>query len=175
MQSNPGRIFRILALITGADHRTAQNGNKFGRFILEDYSGKTEVSLFREDYLRLSPLLIQGTAVYITGFLKPRFNKEEFEFKISTVSLAESLKKSQTKQLLIEIHPKDVNPEMINFVYNNMRTYGGGSTSLRLILKEPRQNLRVSLDSGNNRFEMNDELIDFLEARPEWDIQVIGN
>ncbi|MFT3675398.1 MAG: DNA polymerase III subunit alpha [Chitinophagaceae bacterium] len=175
MQSNPGRIFRILALITGADHRTAQNGNKFGRFILEDYSGKTEVSLFREDYLRLSPLLIQGTAVYITGFLKPRFNKEEFEFKISTVSLAESLKKSQTKQLLIEVHPKDVNPEMINFVYNNMRTYGGGATSLRLILKEPRQNLRVSLDSGNNRFEMNDELIGFLEARPEWDVQVIGN
>ena len=43
MQPNPGRTVSILALVTDAQHRVAQkSGNKYGNFIIEDYSGKTE-------------------------------------------------------------------------------------------------------------------------------------
>ncbi len=174
-QPNQGRIFKIVALVTSEDHRKAQNGNKYGRFILEDFTGKTEISLFREDYLKLSPLLIVGTAVYITGYFKPRYNKDEFEFKISTLSLAETLKKTHTKQINIDIHPEMVTQEMIVFVEKNMRQYRGGSTSLRFTLRDPVANLRVSLNSGTNVFEMNDPFIEFLASNPDLNIQVILN
>ncbi|MET0634779.1 MAG: DNA polymerase III subunit alpha [Chitinophagaceae bacterium] len=173
MQSNQGRMFRLIALITIADHRSAQNGNKYGRFTLEDYSGKTEISIFREEYLRLSPLLTLGTAVFVTGQFRPRYNKEEFEFKMQTVSLAETLKKTLTKQINIDIHPEKLTREMIDFVEKNMRMNRGGQTALRFSLTEPRERIRINLTTGTNSFEMNDEFIEFLEEQTEMDVQVL--
>jgi DNA polymerase-3 subunit alpha len=172
LQPNPGRLFRLVALVSSADHRTAQNGNKFGRFMLEDYSGKVEVTLFKEDYLRFSPLLAPGTALYITGYLKARFGRDEYEFKMSSVSLAENIKESLTKQLQIELHPADVSEELIRFLSGNLKMNRNGSTTLRLVVKDPRQNMRISLATGTNSFRMNDDLIRYLEANPDWEVQV---
>ncbi|RYY57007.1 MAG: DNA polymerase III subunit alpha [Chitinophagaceae bacterium] len=175
MQSNQGRIFKLIALITVTDHRSAQNGNKYGRFTLEDYSGKTEVALFREDYLRLSPLMTLGTAVYVTGYFKPRFKTEEFEFKINTVSLAETMKSMMTRQVNLDIDPGKLTREMIDFVEKNMRMYRGGQTALRFSLSDPRERMRIILNTGTNSFTMNDEFIEFLDDQPDLGVQIIQN
>jgi len=174
MQPNPGRIFRMLALVADAQHRIAKSGNKFGSFVIEDYSGKMDFALFSEDYLKISPFLQQGTTVFITGYLKPRWNKEEFEFKIQQVTLAETVKKTMTRQINIEIHPQDLNKDIIDFVESNLRSFRGGNTALKFILTEPRANMRISLVSGNNGFEMNDEFIHFLQNKPELHVQVMA-
>jgi len=171
MQPNPGRQFRLIALVASADHRVAQNGNKYGRFNLEDYTGKTEVSLFREEYLRLHPFLVQGTAVYITGYFKPRFNKEEFEFKITGVSLAETLKKTLTKQLTISTQARYITSDLIDFMETNRRSHPG-DTALQFVVVEPAQELRISMVTGGNGLEMNDDLIQYLQEKPELDVQV---
>ncbi|HRF18447.1 MAG TPA: OB-fold nucleic acid binding domain-containing protein, partial [Chitinophagaceae bacterium] len=101
MHPNPGRPFRIVGLVADAQHRIARSGNKYGNFVIEDYSGKTEIVLFSEDYLRLTPVLQQGTTVFITGYFKQRYNRDEFEFKVNSVSLAETMKKNLTKQVTI--------------------------------------------------------------------------
>ena len=172
IQPNPGRPFRLIGLVADAQHRIAKSGNKYGNFVIEDYSGKTEIVLFREDYLRLTPYLLQGSSVFITGYFKPRYNQEEFEFKILSVSLAETMKKHLTKQLTIDIHPQDIKPDMVSFVEENLRKFPGKST-LKFVLNEPKNKMKISLVTMNSGFEMNEELIQFLEARPELDVQVL--
>ncbi len=174
MHPNPNRMFRIMGLVAEAQHKIARSGNKYGNFIIEDYSGKTDIILFSEDYLRISPFLQQGSSVYITGYFKQRYNKDEFEFKVMTVSLAETMKRQLTKQVNIEVHPQDINPEIIGFIEKNMKNFPGQST-LRFILKEPRNNLKISLVTGGNGFEMNEEMIQFLEQKPEFEVQVLTN
>ena len=174
LQPNPNRSFRILGLVADAQHKIARSGNKYGNFVIEDYSGKTEIILFSEDYLRLTPFLQQGSTVFITGYFKQRYNKDEFEFKVMSVSLAETMKKHLTRQVNIEVHPQDLNPAMIDFVERNLRTHPGSST-LKIILKEPRENLRISLVNTNSGFEMNEELIHYFEEKPELEIQVLTN
>jgi DNA polymerase-3 subunit alpha len=174
MHSNPNRMFRILGLVADAQHRVARSGNKYGNFVVEDYSGKTEIVLFSEDYLKLSPFLQQGTTVYLTGYLKQRYNKAEFEFKVTSISLAETMKKSLTKQLNIEVHPQNISPEMIAFVEKNIKLHPGPA-GLRFILTEPKANMRVSLVSSGKGFEMNEEMIHFLEEKKELEIQVLTN
>lgn len=174
MQPNPGRQFKLIALVASADHRTAQNGNRYGRFVLEDYSGKTEISLFREEYLKLHPMLAQGAAVYITGYFKPRYNREEFEFRISGVSLAETLKKTQTRQVTINAHPRHITRDVIDFIEKN-RKHNPGATALQFVLTEPANDLKISLLSGTNGVEMNEELILFLQEKPELEVQVMLN
>ncbi|MBI5857048.1 MAG: DNA polymerase III subunit alpha [Sphingobacteriales bacterium] len=172
MHPNPNRPFRLLGLVADAQHKIARSGNKYGNFVIEDYSGKTEILLFTEDYLRMSPFLQQGSTVFITGFYKQRFNKDEFEFKVMTVSLAETMKKQLTKQLVIEAHPQDINKDVVSFFEKNMKHHPGKST-LKFTLTEPGKKMRISLLSMNNGFEMNEEMIHFLEKKPELDVQVM--
>ncbi|MGZ8557933.1 MAG: DNA polymerase III subunit alpha, partial [Chitinophagaceae bacterium] len=173
MQANPGRLFRILALVTGVQHRVAQkSGNKYGSYIIEDFSGKTEFVLFSEDYLRLSPYLQQGASVCITGYFKTRYNQGEFEFKVQQVSLAETLKKQLTKQVNVQVNPQNISKEMIHFIEKNLTNYPGQS-SLRFILSEPKKDLKISLVTSRRGFEMNDEMIHFLQEKPELEVQVM--
>jgi len=174
LQPNPGRMFRIIGLVADAQHRVARSGNKFGTYVIEDYSGKMEFPLFSEDYLKLSPFLQLGSTVYITGFLKQRYNKAEYEFKVQQVSLAETLKRTLTRQVNIHVHPKDISEDMIKFVEKNMRNFPG-SASLRFIVAEPRNKLKISLVNTNSGFEMNDEMIQFLQQKPELEVQVLTN
>lgn len=174
LQPNPGRAFRIVGLVADAQHRIARSGNKYGNFVIEDYSGKTEFPLFSEDYMRLTPILQQGSIVLIHGFFKPRYNKDEFEFKVNSVTLAETMKKSMTKQVTIEAHPQDINAEVVQFIEKNVRSHPGKST-LRFNLAEPKNKMKISLVTMGSGFEMNEEMIQFLENKPELDIQVLTN
>lgn len=172
MHPNPGRPFRIVGLVADAQHRIARSGNKYGNFVIEDYSGKTEIVLFSEDYLRLTPVLQQGTTVFITGYFKQRYNRDEFEFKVNSVSLAETMKKNLTKQVTIEVHPQDITKDMVSFVEKNLQNFPGKST-LKFNISEPKNRMRISLVTMNSGFEMNEELIQFLEKSPELDVQVL--
>ena len=57
------------------------------------------------------------------------------------------------------------------FLEKNLKNYPGRST-LKITLTEPRQNRKISLVTLDNGFEMNDELIEFLDSKPELEVQV---
>jgi len=114
---------------------------------------------------------LQGSTVFITGFFRQRFNRPEFEFKIMSVSMAETLKRNLTKQIHIEIQPKDVTNDILNFIEKNVKDHPGKAT-LKFTFSEPRNNLKISLLTMDNGFEMNDEMTEFLENKPEFEVQV---
>jgi len=170
-QPNPNRQFRLLGLVTDAQHKVSRQGNKYGNFILEDYSGKTDIVLWSDDYVRFSPFLQQGSTVFLIGFFKQRYNRPEFEFKVSAVSLAETLKRNLTKQVHIEVHPKDFTNDVVSFIESNVRNHPGKAT-LKFTFNEPKHNWKISLLTMDNGFEMNDEMTEFLENKPEFEVQV---
>ena len=170
-QPNPGRQFRLLGLVTDAQHKISRQGNKYGNFVIEDYSGKTDIVLWSDDYAKFSPFLLQGSTVFLTGFFRQRYNRPEFEFKCTSVSMAETLKRNLTKQVHIEMHPKDITRDVVDFIDKNVRNHPGKAT-LKFTMNEPKSNCRISLLTLDNGFEMNDELTEFLENKPEFDVQV---
>lgn len=170
-QPNSNRIFRVIGLIALAQHRIARSGNKYGSFMVEDYSGKTEMLLFSEDYLKFSPFLQEGSTVLITGYFKQRFNRDEADFKMMNVSLAETMKRNLTKQVSIELNPQNINPDIIGFMEKNLK-FNPGSATLKFVLAEPKSSLKVHLMAARG-FEMNEDLIRFLEAKPELEVQVL--
>ncbi|MGC4036294.1 MAG: DNA polymerase III subunit alpha [Chitinophagaceae bacterium] len=171
-QPNSGRTFRLMGLVSDAQHRIAKNGNKYGNFVIEDYTGKTEITLFREDYLKMSPLLQPGSSVFITGYFKQSYNQDEYRFNINSIVLAETIKRSLTRQLNIETAAESINAHMIDFLEKNFRKYPGG-TQLKIILAEQSNNMKISLVAAGKGVEMNEELVEFLENTPELDVQVV--
>jgi DNA polymerase-3 subunit alpha len=61
---------------------------------------------------------------------------------------------------------------MISFIQKNLK-YHPGSSVLRFILSEPKNNMRISLVTANGGFEMNEEMIHFLQEKPELEVQVL--
>jgi DNA polymerase III subunit alpha len=172
--ASAGKSYKILALVSVANHRISRQGNKFGSFTLEDYTGKTEIVLFGDDYVRYNQYLQQGHAVFITGSFKQRFAKSEYEFKLATIALAENVKRQLTKQLQLEVDVRNLHKDTVDFLADNLKQFPGNS-SLRVIVSEPKNNLKANLVTLDCGFELNTDLIHFLEAKPEIDVQVTSN
>mgnify|MGYP000911881944 FL=1 len=167
---NANAVFKIMGLVSNAQHRIAKSGNKFGTFVVEDYSGKMELVLFSEDYMRYSSILQLGATVYMTGFFKQRYNGE-VEFKIISVSLAESVKRNLTKKLCIHLPAADITEDMIQFVQKNLKSHKGYAT-LFIGINDPTSDLQVDLFTSGKGFELNSEMIEYLGKQPNWKVKV---
>lgn len=171
LHPNPGRNFRMAGLVAEAQHRISKNGNKYGVFFIEDYTAKMELTLWSDDYVRFSNYLEAGMVIFITGCFRQRYNKSEFEFKVNSITLLESMMKACTKKLQIETHPKFIDENIIGFVEKNVKKFPGKS-SLKFYLSEPASKLKVGMYTLANGFEMNDEMAKFLQEKPELEVQV---
>ena len=171
LHPNPGRTFRIAGLVTEAQHRISKSGNKYGVLYIEDYSAKMELMLFSDDYVKFSNYLEAGMAIFLTGTFRQRYLKAEFEFKVSNITLLESLMKSCTKKLQITVHPRNISQEFIDFLDKNVQQFPGNSL-LKFCIHDSKSQLKLGLYSSEKGFEMNDEMANYLEQKPELDIQV---
>ncbi len=170
--TNPNKQFRIAGLVVDAQHRVTKTGKQFGSFTLEDYSGKSEFILWSEDYVKYLNYLEKGKNLFLCGCFRLRYNKSEYEFKVERVTLLETIKQSLTRQLILDIEARHLNENHIRFIEQNVKKFPGKS-SLKFVLTEPRQQLRVSMYTLENGFLMNDEMATFLSDNPEMEVQVV--
>jgi DNA polymerase-3 subunit alpha len=66
---------------------------------------------------------------------------------------------------------RTIQKDTVDFLAENIRKYPGNS-GLRVIISEPKNNLKANLVTLDSGFEMNMDLIHFLENKPEIDVQV---
>ncbi|MEO5651027.1 MAG: DNA polymerase III subunit alpha [Ginsengibacter sp.] len=171
LHPNPGRHFRIAGLVTEAQHRISKNGNKYGVFFIEDYTSKMELMLWRDDYVKFNNYLETGMVIYVTGSFRQRFATSPYEFKVNGITLLESLMRSHTKKIQIEMKAEDVSADLIDFMKKNVQQFPGNST-LKFYIQDAATKLRFGMYTLGNGFEMNDEMANFLQEKPEYDIQV---
>ncbi|TAF54403.1 MAG: DNA polymerase III subunit alpha, partial [Sphingobacteriia bacterium] len=167
-----GKFFRLAGLVIDVQHRVTKMGKNFGVLVIEDFSGKSEFMLWSEDYIKFQNYLLKGKNIVLYGLFQQRFrNAEQFEFKIQSVSLLESLKQQMTRSIEISLHPASVHPEMLAFLEQNIRNYPGKS-SLRFQVYDPREELRVQLFSVEKCVQMNDELVNYLVNNQDLELRV---
>lgn len=168
---NPGKLFRMAGLVSSAQHKISKNGNKYGVFFIEDYSGKMELTLWSDDYVKYSNYMEAGMLVYISGSFRQRFAASAFEFRLNTLSLLETLKKNSTKKLKVSLHPKYLNDTIVDFLSDNIKA-NPGKCLLEFCLADEKMNLKIALENNENAFEMNDEMTQFLQKSPEFEVTV---
>ncbi|MBS1747682.1 MAG: DNA polymerase III subunit alpha [Bacteroidetes bacterium] len=169
--ANRDRHLRIAGLITDAQHRISRNGKNFGSMIIEDYSGKSELMLWSDDHVKFKNYLEKGNNILINGYFKPRYNGEDYEFKVVSMSLLETAKMNLTRNLEIIIQPGSITNEFVNFIEENVKANPGRS-SLKFKIKEPKENLEVILNTTDKGFSMNEEMATFLLGNPDVEVRV---
>ncbi|WP_430896046.1 MULTISPECIES: DNA polymerase III subunit alpha [unclassified Paraflavitalea] len=172
---NSGKTIRLAGLVTDAQHRVTKTGRNFGSFILEDLSGKSEFMLWSDDYVKYSNYLEKGKNLFLLGHFKTRWGKDDdFEFKVTGIILLESIKQSFTKQLILSLEARHITPKLVDFLDQNIKQFRGKS-GLKFIIKDSKQQQKVTLYSLESGFEMNEEMAHFLQESPELEVQVISN
>jgi DNA polymerase-3 subunit alpha len=167
-----GKQYRLAGLVLDGQHRQTRTGRSFGSLSVEDYSGKTEIMLWGDDYMRFKDYLEKGKIIFVVGSFKNRFNSDKYEFKVERISLLESIKHGMTKQVTLFVEPRHVTEEMISFLEGNLVKYKGGSTSLRINLMDVKNQRLTSLYSLGPGLNMNDELAVWIQGRPEIEVKI---
>ena len=152
-------------------HVFRETAKNFGSMVIEDFSSKTEIMLWSENHAKYKHYAEKGNNVLISGYFGTRYNGEDFEFKITSISLLETAKQNLTRQLEIAFEPSVLNNEFVNFIEHNVKS-NPGNTSLKFKIKEPLENLEIFLTSIDKGFTMNDEMAVFLMDNPDVEVCV---
>ena len=174
-QANLTKTLRIAGLVVDAQHRVTKTGRNFGILTIEDFSGKTELALWSDDYIKFTNYLDKGKNLLITGYFKTGWKKEgepdRYEFKITSINLLETVKQTLTKTVEISMHAASVSNELIHFFNKNLKS-NSGKSSLRFNIIEPTENLKISLFNSEKGFGINDDMAEYLLNNPDLEVSV---
>jgi len=168
--------YRIAGLVTDAQHLITKNGKEYGRLTIEDFSGKIELTLWRDDYIKNKSYLEKGLVLAINGFFKPRWNDENmYDFNLlatpSAIMLLDNVKTSYTRFVDMEIPLPMLDTKMVEFFSDNAK-HNAGNATLKFKIVDPDAAMLVNLYNMDKGITMNDELINFLYQNPEINVHV---
>ncbi len=172
LHPNPMKKFLIAGLVINAQHKVSKAGKKYGTFTLEDYTGKFDITLFSDNYMKNEHFFKPGNCLLITGNMEFWESRREWNFRVGGVTMLENIKATMTKALYINVDARFLTKELIDFVDKNLKLNPGTSV-LRFNLRDDKTHHKISLFSSERRFKMNDEMAGFLQQRPELEIQVM--
>jgi DNA polymerase-3 subunit alpha len=158
-----GKEIALGGLVIGAQHLTAQNGNLWGTFTIEDFSGSIALKLFKENYLKWRHLLVPGTFLYIKAKVESFKNDGQLEIKPTGIELLAGIREKLVKSLTLTIPLHDVKEESIRNIHDMVSAYPG-NCSLKINLFDTDGNMSVELVSRRIKLELSNELLKQLET-----------
>jgi len=171
LQKSPNQPLKVAGLVTSSLHKISKAGKKYGTLTIEDFSGKTDITLFGDQYIRFSNYFTQGTCIYVKGSYEKWESRNEWNFRVSDICLLETIKKAFTKQVQLTMQAGAILPEQVEFLQKNLKKHPG-RVRLKVVLVDQIEKLMVQMKTTEKGFEMNDEMAEFLEMNPLIDVQV---
>ena len=103
MESRKSGVVRLGGIIASSEVRFSQRGDKYCRFVLEDFAGSMEFMLFREKFLEFEHFVQSpGHLLMITGAYKFNRYRNEYRFEIHAMELLDGLRSTPR----IDLHQK---------------------------------------------------------------------
>ena len=171
LQKSPNQPLKIAGLVTMSLHKISKAGKKYGTLTIEDFSGKTDITLFGDQYIRFSNYFTQGTCIFVRGSYEKWESRNEWNFRVSEICLLETIKKAFTRQVQLTMQAGAIQPEHVDFLQKNLKKHPG-KVRLKVVLVDQVEKLMVQMKTTEKGFEMNDEMAEFLELNPLIDVQV---
>jgi DNA polymerase-3 subunit alpha len=171
LQKSPTQTLKLAGLVTSSQHKISRAGKKYGSLTIEDFSGKVELTLFGDQYVKFSNYFNAGTCVHVKGNFEKWESRNEWNFRVTEICLLETIKKVFTRQVQITLQAGSINEGHIEFFKKNLKKHPGRSR-LKLLMVDQVEKLMVQMRTTEKGFEMNDELADFLEKNPLIEVQV---
>ncbi|XZF15839.1 DNA polymerase III subunit alpha [Chitinophagaceae bacterium MMS25-I14] len=164
LDNNRGRTVRIAGFITDAAHMVTKKGSKFGKMVINDYSGNQELLFWENNYVQYNNFIDNGQTLMVQGAYKEhRFRPGVMEFEIQNIMLLDQVRKTMTKRLHLWIPLQKVDDQLVAFLQDNLKHYPGNTEVLFQIVDQTMQS-GIKLKTMSMKLTINDDLIQFLQG-----------
>jgi DNA polymerase-3 subunit alpha len=162
----------VAGMIIDTKNGIGKNGKPYGSFTLQDYTDSYRFIMFDKDYVEYSKFFILGYYLLVKGKVQKRkYDEEELEFRIKTITLLSSVKDELVKSVTIKINVNNVTRELINELMNMVKE-NHGETELKFLFYDTEERISLPMFSRNTRVRLNNELISYLDDHPSIDYRV---
>ncbi len=162
-----GKTIRIAGFITDVVHATTKKGSKFGKMVLNDYSGNTEIVLWEKNYVAFGNYLVNGQKIIINGIYdEHRFRPGTMELQIQSMMLLDEVRKTMTKRIHLALPLDKISDEFASFIVANVQKYPG-STELIISVRDMENEMQIKMKSQNKKILLSDELITYIQEHDE--------
>ncbi len=169
-----GREVAVAGLVTEVKHLTTKTGKPFGALVMEDYTDSYKFMLFGRDYEDFRKYLYEGYSLLIRGSVQQslwRKDTQVWEFKVKTIVVLNNAREELVSNLAIGLSLKDLNDELIEEIKQHT-SQANGKASVKFCIYDDSEGISIELFSRNTSINVTDELLSFLEERPELSIKV---
>ncbi len=140
-------------MITESLQKMSKNGDPFGTFTIEDFSGNINLVLFSESYLKKKHMLDVGNNIFITARIEERhYQPGSLQIKILDIYLLSETMDKLAKSITLDIVAADINDNISEEIIGLTKTYVG-TTPLRLRLTDTDLNMSINLKSGSAKVD----------------------
>ena len=164
LENFKGRQVRVAGFVSGPYHGISKKGDKYGRMMLNDYTGNLELNFWKENYVQYHNYLEESQKLMITGtYDENRFRPGTMEFRIQGVMLLSEVKTKYTKKLSMALPLQKLDKDFVEFLNTNIKQ-NPGSCEVNIFISDEASDYSANLRSGNGRLLVNDDLIEYLQT-----------
>jgi DNA polymerase-3 subunit alpha len=154
-------------IITNFESRTSKTGNAFGKLIIEDYFGSTELMLFGKDFVEYNKYMVQGLFVFVRARVQERFNQPgSLEIKLSKIELLESVKENAFSLIKLKVKLAAVSDELI-VKLDSLMTKHNGKSNVEFYVEDEELKQNIKLFSKKNKIAIDTEFLTELDKLSE--------
>ncbi len=156
----------VAGMVIDTRNGIGKNGKPYGSFTLQDYSDSFRFMMFDKEFIDNSKFFTLGYYLLIKGRVqKRRYNEDELELKIRTITLLSSVKDELIKSVTLKIDTENVSNEMINEL-KELVLENKGETELKFLFIDSEDKISLPMFSRTFRIRLNNELISYLDDHP---------
>lgn len=134
-------------MIIGSSRKISKNGDPYGAFTVEDFSGNINLVLFSENYLKKKHMLEQGNNIFIKAHVEEkRYQPGSLQIKIVEIYLLSETMATFAKAIKLYVPASSINEEFTNRMMELTKQYHG-NTPLQVQLTDPDINMNILLKS----------------------------
>ena len=173
LEGNEGRETKLGGIVASVEHRLTKTGKPFGKLVLEDYSGRFEIMLWSEDYLKFKSFLMPGLFLFVEGMIVKRtWGDQSLEFRIKNIDLLNELGLKRTKGLQLKIDTQAINPSLIAKI-EDLCTEFSGNCPLYLKIKDESESINLEMMSRKYRVKPVNDMVKKIKRIPDLEVEVV--
>ena len=159
------RTIRIAGFVTDAEHRVTKKGSKFGKLVLNDYSGHQEIMFWQNNYVKYTNFIDNGQKLMIQGVYKEhKYRAGVMEFEIHDIVLLDQVKARYTKKLRLLMPLEKIDDELVAYLSTNLRE-NPGNTEFVLQVIDKESETKTGLKTAGQKIAINDDLVQYVNER----------
>jgi DNA polymerase-3 subunit alpha len=152
-------------IVTNIREGYTKSGSQYAIIKIEDFTGSAEIALFGDDFVNYAKFCRPNMYLLIKGVFTPRrYNESVVDFKISSIQQLPDVKEKMIQNLTISIPLSELDKTLVDDLSSMIKNHPG-NTSFYFKIEDKEKQISITLTTGNQKFLLNKQIIQYLESK----------